>query len=58
MLIYLYFDQLFDEGNKGYITKEELSTILHGAFNMDGLDAEVLFDEVDVNEDGKICFGN
>ncbi|XP_078338685.1 lysophosphatidylcholine acyltransferase 2-like isoform X1 [Crassostrea virginica] len=48
--------QLFDEGNKGYITKEELSTILHGAFNMDGLDAEVLFDEVDVNEDGKICF--
>nr|XP_022344070.1 lysophosphatidylcholine acyltransferase 2-like isoform X3 [Crassostrea virginica]XP_022344071.1 lysophosphatidylcholine acyltransferase 2-like isoform X3 [Crassostrea virginica]XP_022344072.1 lysophosphatidylcholine acyltransferase 2-like isoform X3 [Crassostrea virginica]XP_022344073.1 lysophosphatidylcholine acyltransferase 2-like isoform X3 [Crassostrea virginica]XP_022344075.1 lysophosphatidylcholine acyltransferase 2-like isoform X3 [Crassostrea virginica] len=48
--------QLFDEGNKGYITKEELSTILHGAFNMDGLDAKVLFDEVDVNEDGKICF--
>ncbi|XP_048752397.1 lysophosphatidylcholine acyltransferase 2-like isoform X2 [Ostrea edulis] len=48
--------QLFDEDNKGYITKPELRNILHNAFNMDGLDSEALFDEVDVKEDGKICF--
>ncbi|XP_061163188.1 lysophosphatidylcholine acyltransferase 2-like isoform X2 [Saccostrea echinata] len=48
--------QLFDEGNKGYITKPELGQILHNAFNMDGLDSDALFDEVDVNQDGKICF--
>lgn len=48
--------QLFDEGNKGYITKEELGTILHKAFNMDGLDADALFEEVDLNQDGRICF--
>lgn len=48
--------QLFDEGNKGYITKEELGTILYKAFNMDGLDADALFEEVDLNQDGRICF--
>lgn len=52
----LYY-QLFDEGNKGYITKEELGIILHKAFNMDGLDADALFEEVDLNQDGRICFG-
>ncbi|KAK3086372.1 hypothetical protein FSP39_017489 [Pinctada imbricata] len=48
--------ELFDNGNKGHITQEELCEILYNAFNMDGLDAENLFKEVDTDQDGKISF--
>ena len=48
--------QLFDDGDKGYITLEELSEILLKAFGMDDIDVEKLFHEVDTNEDDKITF--
>jgi Ca2+-binding EF-hand superfamily protein len=54
--IYFTF-QLFDDGDKGYITLEELSEILLKAFGMDDIDVEKLFHEVDTNEDDKITFG-
>ncbi|CAC5357377.1 LPCAT1_2 [Mytilus coruscus] len=48
--------QLFDNGDKGYITQEELTGILTNAFGIDDLDVEKLFQEVDINKDDKITF--
>ena len=49
--------QLFDQDNKGYITKEELQIILCNAFAMEEDKAALLFDCVDVDKDGRITFG-
>ena len=49
--------QLFDNGDKGYITQAELTEILSNAFGMDDLDVEKLFQEVNINKDDKITFG-
>lgn len=49
--------QLFDSDGKGYITEEELSQILLNAFGMNDIDTHELFKEVDVDEDGKITYG-
>ncbi|XP_052062194.1 lysophosphatidylcholine acyltransferase 2-like isoform X1 [Mytilus californianus] len=48
--------QLFDNGDKGYITQAELTGILTNAFGIDDLDVEKLFQEVDINKDDKITF--
>ncbi|XP_076109826.1 lysophosphatidylcholine acyltransferase 2-like isoform X2 [Mytilus galloprovincialis] len=48
--------QLFDNGDKGYITQAELTEILSNAFGMDDLDVEKLFQEVNINKDDKITF--
>lgn len=48
--------ELFDRGGKGFITEEELTEILHEAFNMSHVDVEYLFAQVDIHCDGKIHF--
>ncbi|XP_071176041.1 lysophosphatidylcholine acyltransferase 2-like isoform X3 [Mytilus edulis] len=48
--------QLFDNGDKGYITQAELTEILSNAFGMDDLDVEKLFQEININKDDKITF--
>ena len=53
----LFPSQLFDNGKKGFITEEELTEILHNAFNMSEVDAKELFHDVDTNKNGKISFG-
>ena len=49
--------QLFDKEGKGYISREELQIILRNAFTMNGDESSQLFDQVDVDRDGKISFG-
>lgn len=49
--------QLFDQDQKGYITKQELQSILCKAFAMEEDKAALLFDCVDVDKDGRITFG-
>ncbi|XP_063439317.1 lysophosphatidylcholine acyltransferase 2-like isoform X3 [Mytilus trossulus] len=48
--------QLFDNGDKGYITQAELTEILSNAFGMDDLDVEKLFQDININKDDKITF--
>ncbi|XP_076470898.1 lysophosphatidylcholine acyltransferase 1-like [Babylonia areolata] len=48
--------QLFDGGHKGYITKEELQTILHKAFALNHHSAARLFHDIDTDQDGRITF--
>ena len=49
--------QLFDKGHKGYITHDELQSILRNAFAISKEDVTRLFCEVDTNHDGKITYG-
>jgi len=48
---------LFDKENKGYISKEDLTTMLYNAFSMEDVDVEELFLKVDSQGDNKITFG-
>ena len=57
MYISIFLFQLFDRGGKGYILEKELTEILHEAFNMNQVDIEYLFEQVDTDNDGKIHFG-
>ena len=48
---------MFDAGNKGFITEDELADILGQAFGMDEVDIHELFERVDTDKDGKISYG-
>lgn len=49
--------QLFDVGNKGHITQEELADMLQKAFGMHDVDCQGLFSKVDTDNDGHISYG-
>jgi Ca2+-binding EF-hand superfamily protein len=48
---------VFDSGNKGFITEDELCEILHNAFGMEIDAAKNLFSQVDTDSNEKITFG-
>ncbi|XP_077861962.1 lysophosphatidylcholine acyltransferase 2-like [Saccoglossus kowalevskii] len=48
--------QMFDDGEKGYITQDELSQILHNAFGMTETDVAKLFQQVDSDGCGRITY--
>ncbi|KAL5020848.1 hypothetical protein ScPMuIL_000003 [Solemya velum] len=48
--------QLFDTDNKGHITVEELTQILHNAFGMCDVDVVELFKKIDQDKDDKIVY--
>ncbi|KAK2164584.1 hypothetical protein LSH36_61g01016 [Paralvinella palmiformis] len=48
--------EVFDGGNKGYITECELTEILHNAFGMETDSAKSIFSQVDTNSDGRITY--
>ena len=54
----LYYFQVFDGGDKGYITQKELHDILNRTFAMTEVDVHTLFSKVDQDKDGKITYGN
>ncbi|XP_070574724.1 lysophosphatidylcholine acyltransferase 2-like isoform X1 [Ptychodera flava] len=48
--------QMFDEGDKGYISQQELTQILHNAFGMTDTDVAKLFHNIDQEDSGKITY--
>ena len=44
-------------GEKGYITSDDLESILSSAFDMEEMESQALFKQVDTEGEGRITFG-